>query len=266
MVVLPAGPQRGEVEHGGPSLGVRGQARHCRRAGRQAVDGTEQLVRLGSREREVARAELGELAERAQACEPQARHRARQQDELDVARERGDGVVERSQTAGVRDRLQVVDDHHDAPLLLGERAGERIDRRLDDAGVCIQARERVGPRARAHAAEADGDRRPQPNGVVVASVRAHPDELVPALGQPCLHRDGLAVAGRGGEQRELSVAASVQQAPQTRSPDDPAAQRGRCEPPGRLHRHSPSWRNLKARTMSVMPFISAQMPANASRA
>ena len=230
-----AQPQRSEIEQPGPSLRTPGQRCDGRLVRRGAGHRREQLLRLGHRERQVVGADLDELALRAQPRQPQRRNRARDQHELHVLGQRRDGVVERAQAALVADRVHVVDYENDRALVRGKPDRERLDRRQDHADGVAQLRERVGTGARAHPLDRRGERRPQPHGVVVAGVGAHPRCGVPTLGQPQLHRDRLPIARRRHNQRQRRLPAAVERTAQAGSRDDPAPQPGRRQPARRVH-------------------------------
>ena len=121
-------PERREHERGGPSLRACVQQLDLVVAEADLAAFDEQLTRLGDRERELVRAQLGERAAGTQPRQAERRVDARDHDQACVRGEMLDGVVDRRQGITVRDGLQVVEHDHELAPEASDPVQQLVDR------------------------------------------------------------------------------------------------------------------------------------------
>ena len=213
-------PERREHERGGPALRACVQQLDLVVAEADVAALDEQLARLGDRECELVRAQLGERAAGAQPRQAERRVDARDHDQACVRREMLDGIVDRRQGITVRDGLQVVEHDHE----LTPEASDPVQQLVDRAG---DVRRRTEPpegrpaEARANPVDRGRDVGPQPDWIVVTGVERHPRKGFAPARAPCAHGSRLPEAGRGRHERQRRVRAGVQDLQDPRPVDQP---------------------------------------------
>ena len=213
-------PERREHERGGPALRACVQQLDLVVAEADLAAFDEQLTRLGDRECELVRAQLGERAAGTQPRQAERRVDARDHDQACVRGEMLDGVVDRRQGITVRDGLQVVEHDHE----LTPEASDPVQQLVDRAG---DVRRRTEPpqgrpaEARANPVDRGRDVGPQPDWIVVTGVERHPGEGFAPARAPCAHGSRLPEAGRCRHERQRRVRAGVQDLQDPRPVDQP---------------------------------------------
>ena len=195
-------PERGEIQAGGPALRPLDEELDVRGVERDPFPVDEQLTRLLGREREVARADLAQRTDRAEAPEAKRRVRARRHDETRTGGEMEDKPLERAPAGLVGQDVCVVehDRHRRSVGLHAVRERVRDDRRRR-AGRAEQ-REGRPPETRADAVDRRGEVDPEPGRIVVARLERHPRDGVVPPRDPRLDEHGLPEPDRCVDQRQ----------------------------------------------------------------
>ena len=203
---------RGQAQADRPALGAPPQ--QGPQVGRQ-VDavGRQQRLDLVLAEREVVRADVGDLARGTHALDGERRVAAAGEDEARRLRGVGDEELQVPERHGILDQVDVVE--HDDELL--GQLGQPVDERAHEAAVGAGRRglQRAQRRVGGHAV-AGGERRqqvpPQRAVAVVGGIDRQPRLGLGAGPQPGLEGDGLPPAGGCHDQRQRAPEAVVEAA------------------------------------------------------
>ena len=243
LIERPAGgphPQRGEVQSDAPALGPLHERFELVIGELDPFGGRQQFACLITGERELGRPQLGERAVCAPARQRQLRVGAGDQDQADAVGQRPDRMGDRRQAARAGDLVEVVEDDGQRAAVVGELGGQHLDRRLRGIVGSTEPPSGAGADASEHLLDARDDVAPQAHRVLVVRVERHPRRRRTTRGEPRGDRDRLAVAGRGGDERDRGRAGVVEQLVDARARDGRAAQarwdqlaadrclRGRC--------------------------------------
>ena len=220
-------PQRGEAQRGRPALGPLEQDPDLLLIQLEACAIDEQLVRLGRRERQVPRANLGQRPAPAEARELECRIGPGDHDQSCARRHPLDRVFERRQAVRIRDRVQVVEDERERPTVFRDSVHDLVDRYVDRHPGRPQPMQRAPAEAVANPIRRRGHVGPQPRGLVIARVERHPGQRASATLGPVAQRRGLPVSGGGGHEGQRAVCAGLEGMLETRPADHPGTQ-SRC--------------------------------------
>jgi hypothetical protein len=165
-------------------------------------------------------------------------------------------IVDRGQAFGVGDGLQVVEHEYERLPKRRERVHQLVDGALDRAARDAQALERTAPEPLPHSIDGGRDVGPHPIRVVVAGVERDPGQRRVQVLAPGAHCGCLPVPGRGGDERQRLIAASIEQ-PSDPRPVDQATTKAR----GRQLRLGQRQRRLRVGRAA----IAALFPSPAAR-
>ena len=179
----------------------------------------EQRARLGLVERELASAQLGEIAGDAQHVQGERRVDPRCRHEVQLRRRHAQYAVERCDRGGRRE-VQVVDHEHERLLELGGGLHEALDerRRRVVARRSEPVEEHLAPERRADRVE---QLLPERRPVRLPQRDPRERRLTRAVAQPRREEDGLAGAGRPGDECQRALrGAGVEQLEEPVALDD----------------------------------------------
>ena len=188
-----------EVQAGRPALGPLVEGLDRRRIEVEREDVVEQLLRFVRGELEVGRAELDEVADRAQAGDRERRVRPARDRHLDDRRRELDEPHDALVALVVLDDVVVVEDED---ALLAQRVDLGRDRRRR-VGLPGETLEALAPAAAVDdATERRREVRPEDRRVVVEDIDRHPGEWPRVDVGPVRQQRRLAEPGRGDDQVE----------------------------------------------------------------
>ena len=214
-----AQPERRHVDGGGPAAG-RLLDRVALVAGELQPEPVEQVGGLLVVEGQLLGPQPHQFAAAVEALERQRGLLAGQQDPAHLRRQQPHPELDRAQTGGVLDQVEVVEDEDERLPCLPRFGGKLFDRpaRRADRAPQRPARLLADPVLAGRLGEDPG---PEQDGVVVFLVEADPDHAGALPAEESLDRGRLAEARRGGDDEQRRGPIAVESAEHPRPPDQP---------------------------------------------
>jgi hypothetical protein len=203
-------PQPREDERSRPALGAPDQRLDIVRAELKTTENHQELIRLGGSECEVGDAHLDNRPSGTQRSDSQRRIRACDDHHVRVRGKVHKGVVDRRQAFLVGQRVQVV--QHDDQLAPQRcyAVHELVNGGLNRAARHAKSPKRRTPEARPNPLDRRRDVPPEPNRIVIASVKRGPGQGSLEARAPHAHSRRLAIARRSRDEHQRGIATGVE--------------------------------------------------------